>query len=83
MSGDRNLAQQMIDDKNQIKRAEVETNKAHMRRITDRIPETLDTSGMHMDITRDLRRINSLITSIAYPILEKDKDLAIKKKPKK
>lgn len=77
ISGDRDLALQMIDDKKAIKKAEVKTNKAHMRRITDKVPETLDTSNMHMDLTRDLRRINSLITSVAYLLIEKEPEQKI------
>jgi phosphate:Na+ symporter len=73
ISEDESLARQMIEDKQIIKRAETKTNKAHMRRITDKVPETLDTSAMHMDLTRDLRRINSLITSVAYPLIPKEK----------
>lgn len=73
ISEDESLARQMIEDKQIIKRAETRTNKAHMRRITDKVPETLDTSAMHMDLTRDLRRINSLITSVAYPLIPKEK----------
>ncbi len=74
ISGDVKLARKMVRDKSRIKKAEIKTNKAHMRRITDKVPETMDTSGMHMDLTRDLRRINSLITSVAYSILENEEE---------
>jgi len=74
ISSDPELAKKMILAKDSIKRAEVKTNKAHMKRIANRVPEALDTSTMHMDLTRDLRRINSLITAIAYPILERDQE---------
>lgn len=74
ISNDLVLARQMIEDKGLIKRAETKTNKAHMRRITDQVPEALDTSSIHMDLTRDLRRINSLITSVAYPIVDRESE---------
>ena len=32
--------------------------------------ESLETSGLHLDVLRDLKRINSHLTSVAYPILE-------------
>jgi len=31
---------------------------------------SIETSALHLDIIRDLKRINSHICSIAYPILE-------------
>jgi phosphate:Na+ symporter len=32
--------------------------------------ESIETSSLHLDLISDLRRINSHICSIAYPILE-------------
>ncbi len=37
--------------------------------------ETIETSSLHLDILRDLKRINSHITSAAYPILEEAGEL--------
>ena len=33
-------------------------------------PESIETTAIHLDIVRDLKRINSHLTSVAYPILE-------------
>lgn len=71
LSADPALARQLIEDKQVVKMAELQTSKNHMSRLQSGIPETLATSGYHMDIIRDLRRVNSLVTSIAYSILEK------------
>ena len=35
-----------------------------------RSPESIETSSIHIDVVRDLKRINSHLTSVAYPILE-------------
>ena len=32
--------------------------------------ESLETSSLHLDVLRDLKRINSHLTSVAYPILD-------------
>ncbi|MED5422846.1 MAG: hypothetical protein VX740_05335, partial [Pseudomonadota bacterium] len=47
------------------------SSEKHLQRIAEGIPETLATSSMHMDVIRDLVRIQSLITSVSYPILER------------
>ena len=37
--------------------------------------ESIETSSLHLDILRDLKRINSHLTSAAYPILEEAGEL--------
>lgn len=75
LSADPALARQLLQDKNVVKKAELQTSKNHMARLQRNVPESMATSGYHMDIIRDLRRINSMVTSVAYPILEKDGQL--------
>lgn len=70
ISGDSRLARQLVDDKAIIRKAEKAASVNHLERLQRGVPETLATSDLHMDIIRDLRRINSLVTSIAYPILD-------------
>jgi phosphate:Na+ symporter len=33
-------------------------------------PETIETTSLHLDVLRDLKRIHSHICSVAYPVLE-------------
>ena len=40
-----------------------------------RLPETLATSSLHLDVVRDLKRIHSHIAAVAYPILERAGEL--------
>ena len=75
ISGDTKLARQLVEDKALIKQAEMQASINHMARMQQGIPETLATSDLHMDIIRDLRRINSLMAAIAYPILEEAGEL--------
>jgi len=70
ISGDIRLARQLVDDKAMIKQAEHSASVNHLGRLQRGVPETMATSDLHMDIIRDLRRINSLMTSVAYPILD-------------
>lgn len=76
LSRDIKLARQLVKDKADIKMAEIETSKAHISRLREGVRETVDTSSMHLDIIRDLRRINAMVTSVAYPILEEEGQLA-------
>lgn len=70
ISGDARLARQLVEDKAMIKLAERQASVSHLSRLQRGVPETMATSDLHMDIIRDLRRINSLMTAIAYPILD-------------
>lgn len=70
LSNDPILAKQLIDYKKGLKIAEQETAASHMKRLKMRLPDTLATSDIHMDVIRDLRRINTYVCSVAYSILE-------------
>ena len=48
----------------------------HLARLTSGRPDTVESSSLHLDIVRDLKRINSHLTSIAYAILEQTGELA-------
>ena len=43
---------------------------SHLGRLAGNTVESIETSSLHLDLISDLRRINSHICSIAYPILE-------------
>ncbi|MEO5698482.1 MAG: Na/Pi cotransporter family protein [Burkholderiaceae bacterium] len=42
----------------------------HIARLRDNTAQSIETSSLHLDLISDLKRINSHICSIAYPILE-------------
>jgi phosphate:Na+ symporter len=44
--------------------------------LRDGRPESIASSAIHLDIIRDLKRINSHLTSVGYPILEEAGELA-------
>ena len=41
-----------------------------MARLREGRAESIETSSLHLDILRDLKRIHSHIRSVAYPVLE-------------
>ena len=50
-------------------------NHAHQRlpvleRLREGRPESLETTSLHLDVLRDLKRIHSHICSVSYPVLD-------------
>ena len=43
---------------------------SHLARLAGNTLESIETSSLHLDLIADMKRINSHICSIAYPILE-------------
>jgi len=76
VSSDREAARQLLDKKVHIRNLELKYTETHFRRMGERHQDTLDSSAMHLDVLRDLKRINSHLTSAAYPLLERDGVLA-------
>jgi len=70
MSGDVKLARQLVEEKVAIRDAERLAAENHLARLREGLPATIETSSLHLDILRDLKRIYSHICSVAYPILE-------------
>jgi phosphate:Na+ symporter len=70
MSGDCAIARQLLKEKVQIREAERSAAESHLARLRAGRPETLETSSLHLDVLRDLKRIHSHICSVAYPVLE-------------
>jgi len=70
MSGDVKLARRLIADKAEIRREELAAAENHLRRLRERRPESIETSSLHLDVLRDLKRIHSHICAVAYPALE-------------
>ncbi len=70
LTRDVKLARQLLRGKVTLRDAEWSAAESHFDRLRARRPETVETSGLHLDLIRDLKRINSHLTSVAYPILE-------------
>ena len=70
LHGDLKSAQQLLAEKVLLRDLERAYADSHMSRLTSNTPQSIETSSLHLDLIADLKRINSHICSIAYPILE-------------
>ncbi len=75
MTGDIDMARKLFEEKANLREQEVQAAESHFKRLSQGVAETIATSSLHLDILRDLRRINSYIALIAYPILEEAQEL--------
>lgn len=69
-SDDPALARQLVENKEALRRETVTASGSHFERLRKGLLETLGSSSVHLDVIRDLRRINDHLTSVAYTILE-------------
>ncbi len=65
------LGRQVIEAKTAIGIKERELKQAHIARLYAGLPESIETSTIHLDILTNLKRIDHHVVSIAYPIVEK------------
>ena len=63
-------AVRLLEEKARFRDLEHEYAATHIARLRDNTAESIETSSLHLDLISDLKRINSHICSIAYPILE-------------
>ena len=70
MSGDIKIARQLVEEKVAIREGERAAAENHFARLREGLTASVETSSLHLDILRDLKRIYSHICSVAYPILE-------------
>ena len=68
--GDLRNAQTLLEQKVLFRDLEREYANRHLARLQDNTVQSIGTSSLHIDLISDLKRINSHICSIAYPILE-------------
>ncbi len=63
------LAEKVLRHKTRINQIERELRQAHIARLHAGMPESIETSSIHLDALNDLKRINSHATNIAYVVL--------------
>ena len=63
-------AQKLLEEKARFRDLELAYAASHLNRLADNTAESIATSALHIDLISDLKRINSLLCSVAYPILE-------------
>jgi phosphate:Na+ symporter len=67
---DVSVARTLIEEKTQLRSLELGYADSHLARLREGRPESIETSSLHLDVLRDLKRIHSHICSAAYPVLE-------------
>jgi phosphate:Na+ symporter len=63
-------AQKLLEEKARFRDLELAYASSHISRLRDNTAQSIETSSLHLDLISDLKRINSHICSIAYPILD-------------
>lgn len=71
VSRDAETARQLVEEKDRLRALEKASSHSHFARLRDGTPRSVETSSIHLDTIRDLKQINSLLASMAYPVLEK------------
>jgi phosphate:Na+ symporter len=63
-------ARKLLEEKARFRDLQHEYAASHIGRLQDNTAQSIETSSLHLDLISDLKRINSHICSIAYPILD-------------
>jgi phosphate:Na+ symporter len=71
MSGDINIARQLIAAKAQLREREFAAAERYFVRLREGTPDTIESYSLDLDILRDLKRVHSHLCSAAYPVLER------------
>jgi phosphate:Na+ symporter len=64
------MARQLVEAKDQTRGLVQSAADNHLLRLRAGHASTVETSSLHLDILRDLKRIIAYLTNVAYPILE-------------
>jgi phosphate:Na+ symporter len=75
MTDDVRAARGLLGEKEVFRDLETRATTAHFARIRAGRRESVETSTLHLDILRDLKRINAHVAAAAYPVLEKRGEL--------
>jgi phosphate:Na+ symporter len=70
MTQDARAARQLLGEKEVFRDMEARATEAHFARIRAGRAESVETSALHLDVLRDLKRINAHLSAAAYPVLE-------------
>ncbi|MFH1262829.1 MAG: Na/Pi cotransporter family protein [Pseudomonadota bacterium] len=70
-SGDHDLGKKVLRHKKHLAEIEQEFAQRHLLRLSQGLKEAFETSSIHLDLLSNLRRINSIICHLAYPVIER------------
>ncbi|MDE3815007.1 Na/Pi cotransporter family protein [Sinorhizobium meliloti] len=69
-TGDAELARRLVEVKEEVRRLEKQSAECHLQRLREGRLDSMQTSSLHLDMLRDLKRINAHVASVAHPILD-------------
>jgi phosphate:Na+ symporter len=69
-TGDRALAHEVLEQRAPVRQRERELRQSHIDRLRAGLSESIETSEIHLDVLTNLKRINSHVTALVYPIVE-------------
>ena len=75
MTGDVRAARELLGEKEGFRDLETRATEAHFARIRAGRVESVETSALHLDLLRDLKRINAHLAAATYPVLEQRGEL--------
>ena len=70
LSGDKESARQLLREKRRFRALERRLAHSHVGRLHHQVVQSIETSGLHMELIADMKRLNSLFCSSAYVVLE-------------
>jgi phosphate:Na+ symporter len=75
MTEDARVARRLIGEKEVFRDLEARATESHFARIRAGRVESVETSALHLDVLRDLKRINAHVAAAAFAVLEKRGEL--------
>lgn len=75
VSGDIDSARQLVVEKERMRKLERASHDRHLKRLQSGTPQSIETSDIHLEAVRALKEINSLLATVAYPLLTESGDL--------
>lgn len=75
ISQDHHSARELVVEKERMREFARNSYDGHLKRLQSGTKESIETSSMHLEIVRGLKEINSLLATVAYPILQRSGEL--------
>ena len=71
ISSDEDAARRLVTEKEEFRELERVSTERHFARVREGRRASIETTGLHLDVVRDLKRIEAHLAAIAYPLLER------------
>lgn len=72
ISADLDSARQLVKEKEHMRRLERQSHDRHLARLQSGKVESIETSDIHLEVVRSFKEVNSLLVTVAYPILSEN-----------